>query len=150
MTNATSEQPTAGQVVRHYFDTFFSKDLDKTLQCLTDDVIWQVQGAPDIPTVGTRRGKQEVREWLELFPRHFKPLAFAIHQIFENADAVVVTGHFSHQIIDTTDEFSSDFAALCTVRDGKLARYNFLEDSFGLWKSFQNTPSPIDTPGRRS
>ncbi|MCV7032296.1 nuclear transport factor 2 family protein [Mycobacterium sherrisii] len=137
----TPSGPTAGQVVQHYLDVFFSHDVDKTLQCLTDDVSWHVQGAPDVPTTGARRGKAQVREWLALFPKHFRPLSFRIHRIFESGHEVVVIGHFSHRIIDTGNEFTSDFAAVCSVRDGKLDSYSFLEDSFGLWQAFQH-PTP--------
>lgn len=128
---------TSTQVVQNYFETFFSHDIDKTLQCLTDDVVWRVQGAADVPTIGTRRGKDEVREWLTLFPKHLQPLDFDITRTFENDDQVVVIGHFTHRILDTGKEFSSDFATICIVRDGKLAAYNFLEDSYGLWDAFQ-------------
>ena len=129
---------TSSQVVQNYFDTFFTHDVDKTLDCLTDDVEWRVQGATDVPTIGVRHGKEEVREWLQLFPQHFEPLDFEIARTFENGDQVVVIGHFTHRIRDTGKEFSSDFATICTVRDGKLAAYNFLEDSYGLWDAFQS------------
>lgn len=137
----TDAQGTASQVVQNYFDVFFSHDVDKTLQCLTDDVVWRVQGAADVPTIGTRHGRQQVREWLELFPKHFQPMDFDIQRMFESGDQVVVIGHFTHRILDTGKEFSSDFATICTVRDGKLAAYNFLEDSYGLWDAFQ----PVDS-----
>jgi uncharacterized protein len=130
---------TPTQVVQHYFDTFFGHDIDKTLECLTEDVLWRVQGAADVPTIGTRHGRAEVREWLELFPEHFHPVSFEIQRTFESGDQVVLVGEFTHRIIDTGKEFGSDFAAICTVRDGKLAAYNFLEDSFGLWQAFQPT-----------
>ena len=107
----------------------------------TDDVVWRVQGAPDVPTIGTRYGKDEVREWLELFPHHFQPLDFDIQRMVADDDRVIVIGHFTHRILDTGREFSSDFATICTVRDGKLAAYNFLEDSYGLWDAFQ----PVDS-----
>ncbi|MHA0285543.1 nuclear transport factor 2 family protein [Mycobacterium sp. C3-094] len=137
----TDAQGTASQVVQNYFDVFFSHDVDKTLQCLTDDVVWRVQGAADVPTIGTRHGRQQVREWLELFPKHFQPMDFDIQRMFESGDQVVVIGHFTHRILDTGKEFSSDFATVCTVQDGKLAAYNFLEDSYGLWDAFQ----PVDS-----
>lgn len=128
---------TAGQVVQHYLDTFFRKDVDKTLECLTDDVVWKVQGAPDVPTIGVRQGKDAVRAWMALFPDHFEPLDFHVERIFENGDTAVVTGHFRHRILSTGKIFASDFAAICSVRDGKVSAYNFIEDSYGLWKAFQ-------------
>ena len=131
------KKPTPGQVVQHYLDTFFAKDVERTLDCLTDDVVWKVQGAAELPTVGQRRGKDAVRAWLAAFPQHFKPLAFRIDRMFENGQQVVVTGDLTHQILSTGRTFSSDFAAVCTVRDNKISAYAFLEDSYALWQSFQ-------------
>lgn len=130
-------EKTPGEVVNHYLETFFKKDVDKTLECLTDDVVWKVQGAVDVPTVGVRRGKEEVRAWMALFPVNFQPLDFQIERTFENGDQVVLTGHFTHRILSTGREFSSDFAAICSVPDGKVSAYNFIEDSYALWRSFQ-------------
>lgn len=134
---AATPEMTAGQVVQHYFDTFFKKDVDATLECLTDDVVWKVQGSADVPTIGVRHGKEEVREWMTIFPKHFEPLDFDIERTFENGDQVVSIGSFKHRILSTGREFGSDFANICTVRDGKVSAYNFLEDSYGLWRSFQ-------------
>lgn len=134
---ASTSKMTPGEVVRHYLDTFFKKDVDKTLECLTEDVVWKVQGAPDVPTIGLRHGKNQVREWMALFPVNFEPLEFHIDRTFENGDQVVITGHFKHRILSTKKEFKSDFAAICSVREGKVSAYNFIEDSYALWRSFQ-------------
>ena len=134
---ALTSEMTPGQVVQLYLDTFFKKDIDETLKCLTDDVVWKVQGAADVPTTGVRHGKEEVRAWMALFPIHFEPLEFHIERTFESSDQVAITGHFKHRILSTGHEFASSFAAICSVRDGKVSAYNFLEDSYGLWRAFQ-------------
>jgi len=133
----TNTEMTPAQVVQHYLDTFFKKDVEKTLQCLTEDVIWKVQGAADVPTIGLRRGRDQVREWMALFPVNFEPLEFHIERTFESGDQVVIIGNFKHRILSTGKEFASDFAAICSVRDGKVSAYNFIEDSYALWRSFQ-------------
>ncbi len=133
----TNTELTPAQVVQHYLDTFFKKDVEKTLQCLTEDVIWKVQGAADVPTIGLRRGRDQVREWMALFPVNFEPLEFHIERTFESGDQVVIIGNFKHRILSTGKEFASDFAAICSVRDGKVSAYNFIEDSYALWRSFQ-------------
>jgi uncharacterized protein len=73
----TDGMETAGQVVQNYLNTFFRKDVDKTLECLTHGVVWEVQGAPDVPTLGIRHGKDAVRAWMTLFPDHFSLSIFA-------------------------------------------------------------------------
>lgn len=135
MTKDTGMSP--GQVVQNYLDTFFRKDVDKTLECLTDDVVWKVQGAADVPTIGLRHGREEVRAWMALFPVNFEPLEFHVERTFESGDQVVITGTFRHRILSTGKEFASDFAAICSVRDGKVSAYNFIEDSYALWRAFQ-------------
>ncbi len=133
----TNTERTPGQVVQHYLDTFFRKDVEKTLECLTDDVVWKVQGAPEVPTIGLLHGRDQVRAWMALFPTNFEPLAFHIERMFESGDQVVITGNFRHRILSTGKPFSSDFAAICSVRDGKVSAYNFIEDSYALWRAFQ-------------
>lgn len=134
---AVATDATPGQVVRHYLDTFFEGDTDKILDCLTDDVVWKVQGAANVPTIGERRGKEEVRAWAAMFPTNFEPLEFRIDRTFENGDQVVITGRVRHRVLSTGREFASDFAAICSVREGRVSAYNFLEDSYALWRSFQ-------------
>jgi uncharacterized protein len=128
---------TSGQVVQHYLDTFFKGDVGKTLECLTEDVVWKVQGAADVPTIGLRRGRDEVRAWMALFPANFEPLEFHVERTFESGDQAVIIGSFKHRILSTGKEFTSDFAAICSVRDGKVSAYNFIEDSYALWRAFQ-------------
>lgn len=133
----TKTEMTPGQVVQHYLDTFFKKDVEKTLECLTEDVVWKVQGAAEVPTIGVRHGRDEVRAWMALFPVNFEPLEFHVERTFESGDQVVMIGSFKHRILSTGKEFNSDFAAICSVRDGKVSAYNFIEDSYGLWRAFQ-------------
>jgi uncharacterized protein len=49
-----------------------------------------------------------------------------------------MTGHFRHHILSTGKTFASDFAVICSVRDGKVSANNFIEDSYALWKAFQS------------
>ena len=122
--------------VKQYFDTFLTHDTDKILAVLTDDVAWEVQGAPNVPTIGKFHGKDEVRQWLGIFPKNFKPLGIRFDKFFENGPDVMVLGSFTHLILATSKEVSSDFAAHLIVRDGKIAAYRFFEDSYALYMAF--------------
>jgi len=37
-------------IVKQYLNTFLSHDPEETLATLTDDIRWEVQGAPNVPT----------------------------------------------------------------------------------------------------
>lgn len=125
------------QIVQEYLNNFFAQEVSKTLEMMTDDVVWHVQGAPNVPTVGIQRGKEEVRKWMELFPLNFRPLYFKTYRFFESGDEVVFTGGFRYLVLSTGNEVSSEFAAHCVTRGGKLAAYKILEDSYALHRAFQ-------------
>jgi uncharacterized protein len=123
-------------VVKKYFETFLTHDPEKTLAVLTDDIRWEVQGAPNVPTIGKFHGKDEVRRWLEIFPKNFKPLHIQFDKFFENGDDVMVLGSFTHLALPTNKEVSSEFAAHLIVRGDKIAAYRFFEDSYALYVVF--------------
>ncbi len=123
-------------VVKEFFESFLSHAPDKTLALLADDIRWEVQGAPNVPTVGKFQGKGDVRRWLEIFPKNFKPLAIRFDNFLEKDTNVVVLGSFTHLALVTNQEISSEFAAHLIVRDGKIAGYRFFEDSYALYMVF--------------
>lgn len=123
-------------VVRAYFDAFGRSDVDAALGLLTDDVVWHVDGAVTVPTVGFLRGRDRVRLWLASFLDNFVPRVFAINRLFELNDEVIAFGYFRHTVVSTGRTVGSDLAIRFTVRDGRIARYQILEDSLGLTRAF--------------
>lgn len=123
-------------IVKKYFDSFLTHDPDKTLAVITDDVRWEVQGAPNVPTVGKFHGKEEVRRWLEIFNKNFKPLRIHFDKYFENGDDVVALGSFTHVALPTNKEVSSEFAAHLSVSGDRISVYRFYEDSYALYDVF--------------
>jgi 4-carboxymuconolactone decarboxylase len=130
---------TPAQIVEEYFKAFLGGDLEKALNMLTDDVVWHVQGAPNVPTVGVRHGKSAVRDWMVNFPLNFKPLDFELGRTFESGNEIIVTGRFRHLVLPTGREVGSELAIHFILRDGKIASYKILEDSYALYLAFANT-----------
>ncbi len=127
---------TPTSVVESYFAAFGAGDLDGGLALMTEDVIWHVDGALSVSTVGLLQGREHVRRWLEKFPQNFKPLVFAIDRLFESGDEVMAVGRFRHTVLATSRTAGSDLAIRFTVRDGQIARYQILEDSLLLARAF--------------
>lgn len=127
---------TPAGVVEAYFAAFGAGDIDGVLALLTEDVVWHVDGAVSVSTVGLLQGRERVRRWLESFPQNFKPLVFAIDRLFESGDEVVAIGRFRHTVLTTSRTAGSDVAIRFTVRDGQIARYQILEDSLLLARAF--------------
>jgi uncharacterized protein len=120
------------ETVQRYLRAVQDTDFDAAMDCLAEDVVWRAQGAEEVPTVGVRHGKRAVREWLELIPRHFKPVDFKVGGKCPVAERVVLVGSVTHIVMDMGKTFASDFAVIFRVDDGKICEYSFLEDSYAL------------------
>jgi len=135
--NSTSTLVSPTQIVQEYFKAFQSGDVEKALGMLTDDVVWHVQGAPNVPTVGVRHGKEEVRKWIVNFPLNFKQLNFEVGRTFESGNEIIITGRFRLLVLPTRREVGSELAIHFILRDGKIASYKILEDSYALHLAFR-------------
>ena len=127
---------TPAEVVGAYFSAFGAGDLNGALTLLAEDVVWHVDGSTAVPTIGLLRGRERVRQWLSDFPDHFTPRVFAIDRLFESGDDVMTVGRFRHLARATGRVVGSDLAIRFTVRDGRIARYQILEDSLLLARAF--------------
>ena len=110
--------------------------METTLSMLSEDVRWQVQGAPNVPTVGILQGKEQVKAWMLNFPKHFKPLTFELDRYFESGNEVIVTGRFRHLVLSTQREVGSDLSIHFIVKNGLIHSYRILEDSYALYLAF--------------
>jgi pimeloyl-ACP methyl ester carboxylesterase/ketosteroid isomerase-like protein len=141
MTDSTTARR-ASEVALDYLDAFGKGDADTALALLTDDVVWHVDGAPEVPTVGLRRGRDRVRRWMAVFPAAFEPLGGQVFTVADQGDDAVVCGRFHFRVKATGRTAEGDYAVRFTVRDGRIARYQIFEDSLALAAAFDVETAP--------
>ncbi len=139
------------QVVSRFLDAFGSGEMDDACRWLDPAVVWHVDGAVTVPTVGLLRGRERVREWLQAFPRDIAPKTVTTERLLSDGDDVIVLGHFRHTAVATGNGFEGDFAMRFTVNDGMITRYQIFEDSLAVGRAFDPaapaTPEPIRVNG---
>jgi ketosteroid isomerase-like protein len=110
------------EIVRRSFDAFNRRDLEAVLDCWSDDIDYRaVEGAPD--DHGPIHGKDALRayaeDWLETFDDfRQEPLEL----IDPSEDKVVVVLRVSGRAKLSGVETNLTYAALYTIRGGKIAR----------------------------
>lgn len=127
---------TPTDVVQTYLAAFGGGDIDAALALMAEDVAWHVDGNVNVSTVGLLRGRAQVHQWLESFPRNFEPRLVAIDKLIEEDGEVVAFGRFRHAVLSTNRTVGSDFMMRFSVRNGQIARYQIFEDSALLARSF--------------
>jgi ketosteroid isomerase-like protein len=109
-------------VVRRFYDTFERQDLDEFVNVLHPDV--ELQSAR-----GLRRGLNEAREWALKAETGELDQRFAIEDLIEHGDHVLAVLR-KQWWWRKDDQLASDSptAALFTIRDGRIARWQPFAD----------------------
>ncbi|WP_299404765.1 nuclear transport factor 2 family protein [uncultured Roseobacter sp.] len=90
-----------------------------------------------LPWAGTWRGHDGVIAFQEMLNDNFDIRGFEDPDYFENGDEVAVFGVLRFTAAPTARDVDSDFAVRATVRDGRISRYHFYEDTFAIAHAFR-------------
>jgi uncharacterized protein len=120
---------TNADVVQRGYEAFGRGDIPAFLELLTDDVEWIQQGPPVIPFAGTRHGHEGVMEYFSLLGETLEFEQFEPREFVAQDDTVVVLG-FERSLGKATGRtVEQEWAHVYTLRDGKIAKGRFFEDT---------------------
>ena len=126
------------EIVKEYMQATGSGNIDKIMNLLADDVIWNVAGSTNVSTVGLLKGKEQILKWIQDFPENFEPLEIAISDYLSNERDVVAIGRFRHLVKATGRTVGSPMIIKFSIKSGKISHYQILEDSNILNKAFDS------------
>ena len=102
----------------------------------SEDVLFEVQGDEGaLPWIGRRRGRGAVADFLRGVRAKTEPVRFDITEILASDARAVIVGELATRINATGKVIESDFAIILAVKDGLIARFQMLEDSFAVSKA---------------
>ena len=111
--------------------------MDEMTALMADDMVWQNEGDPKLPWIGTWNGKEAIFGFLGDFGKNIKVTHWENTDAFASGDTVAVFGRMKLMATKSgaeTDEFS--FALRAKVRDGKVVLWNWFEDTFAVSNAF--------------
>jgi uncharacterized protein len=80
------------EIVRQGYDAFGRGDINALLALVDENVEWITPGPSEIPTAGTRRGRQAVGEFFKTLNETFEIARFEAREFVAQGDRVVVFG----------------------------------------------------------
>ena len=80
------------ELVQRGYEAFGRGDLDGLLALLDESVEWRSPGPADLPTAGTRRGKQQVAEFFRALGEMLDMQRFEPQTFLADGDRVIVLG----------------------------------------------------------
>jgi len=118
------------QVVQQAFVAFGQGDIPAVLKLLADDVQWRAFGPPKIlPWAGTYHGPEGAGQFFMALAGATEFQQFEPREFIAQGDRVVVLGHSRITIRANGRVNEPDWVMVFTVRDGKIADYQYLDDT---------------------
>jgi ketosteroid isomerase-like protein len=125
------------QRVKDTYAAFGRGDVPTLLEALADDVEWVAPGPSDVPTTGTRRGKQAVQAWFGILAEALDFRVFEPREFIAQGDKVVALVHTEVTSRRNGREFGGNAAHLWAFADGKVIRFEAFEDTAALAAAYR-------------
>jgi ketosteroid isomerase-like protein len=127
------------QLVMEGYRRFQNKDIEGVLERFAEDVEWVGPELDSAPFSGNYHGKDEVRRFFVDLDAaqeatRFEPTAFIAED-----DKVAVTGTATWHVKSTGLDYSSPWAHVFTVHDGKVTRFEQYVDTAATEHAYRPT-----------
>jgi ketosteroid isomerase-like protein len=110
-------------LVKKGYDAFGRGDVEGLIALLDTNVEWTTPGPKDLPTAGTRRGQDAVREFFGLMDQHYVVELFEPKSFISDGDTVVVQGVDTIKVKATGKSLSETWAHVFTVKGGSIVAF---------------------------
>ena len=107
-------------LVKKGYDDFRNGDLESLLSLYSEDIEWILPEMEKVPVSGKRKGLDQVRQFFKDLDENQEALSFEPREFIAQGDRVVVLGRYEWRIKATGRNFSSDFAHVYRVKNGKI------------------------------
>ena len=144
---ATSAKAQSADESQASFDTVMafmgamgSGDMDSMGALMADDMVWQNEGDPDLPWIGTWEGKEAIFGFLGDFSQNVQVTHWENQDAFSSGDTVAVFGRMKLLLTASgaeTEELT--FALRAKVRGGQVVLWNWFEDTYAVSQAFHAT-----------
>ena len=102
----------------------------------SEDVLVEFQGDEGaLPWIGRGRGRGAVVDFVRGVRAKTEPVRFDVTEILASDARAVIVGELATMVKATGKMIESDFVIILTVKDGLIARFQMLEDSFAVSKA---------------
>ena len=130
------------RVVGGLYEAFGRGDAVAVFAVMTEDIEWFLPGPPGaLPFAGLRRGRDEVAEFFAVLAATLEFVEFEPREFVAQGDKVVVTGRSRDRVRATGRVADNEWAAVFTMRGGKIAGYRIYEDTHALVEAARPDPA---------
>ncbi|WP_185210447.1 nuclear transport factor 2 family protein [Sphingobacterium mizutaii] len=121
------------KVVDEFYEIQSGKKQGSLADLFADMVDFDLPGHKEkFPWTGKRQTKKEVEDYFKVLYQNIKSLKFDVEYIAINGENAVAVGQLSSVILKYNKVFNAQFVNIFKIRNGKIVKYHFMEDSYRL------------------
>ena len=128
-------------LVKQAYDNFKTGNIDGLLSLFADEITWELPEMEGVPFGGKREGLENVIEFFATIGMTQEPLRFEPRDLIAQGDRVVSLGSYDWRVRANGREFTSDFAHVFTIRDGKVIAFHEFMDTAACVAAYQKAMS---------
>jgi hypothetical protein len=125
------------EVVQQIYAAIGSGDIPGVLARMTDDVEINVPGPAEIPFTGTFHGHEGVGRFFGSIAQSARIDAFEPREFIAGGDDVVVLGHEELTALGSRQSWSTDWAMVWTLTDGRVRRLREFHETDAIASTFR-------------
>jgi ketosteroid isomerase-like protein len=153
------------EIVAEYLDCVLRKDRTAVDRFFHPDIEYVINGSPlpdrdaaippisaecigALPWLGHYRGKDALRRFLDHMHRNLEVTAYGERRMIAEGDQAAAFGWFRLRCLSTGRSADIGYAVRVETRDGLIAKYHFIENTFDVANAFRVSGAwKVDTDG---
>jgi len=157
----------AEKIVGDYLDSVLRKDHTAVDRFFHPEVEYMINGSPALdraaelpylspecksalPWLGYYRGKEALKGFLQHMHRNLEVTAYGTRRVVSDGNRAAAFGWFRLHSLSTERSADIGYAIYFELRDGLIAKYHFIENTFEVANTFRAAGSwLIDTDGAK-
>ncbi|MEM7553766.1 MAG: nuclear transport factor 2 family protein [Cyanobacteria bacterium P01_A01_bin.84] len=118
--------------VEKFFVLLGMGNVEEAISLVSENTVFEAQGPSSVPIYGKFHGKEGVKEFIKILGELFDTEAFNIYKFAVKDEYTFAHGYMQHRIRKTDKVFTSEWALVCTTKNGKITSYKMFEDTAAL------------------
>ena len=117
------------KIVQQVYENFQKGNIPALLKSLTDNVEWELPEVENVPIAGKRQGRDRVADFFSELNETQETIDFVPRDFIAQGEKVVVLGSYTWIVKASGGRFTSDWAHVFTLRDGRVERFQEYTDT---------------------
>lgn len=117
------------QIAQRSYECFARGDIEGLLALFDARIVWKCPGPADLPTAGTRTGRDEVRAFFGTINELYEFEAFEPRTFLADGDTVVVLGGDRVKVRGTGNVVTEEWAHVFTIAGDRITAFQEYTDT---------------------